>query len=80
MRVRLTLEIWRQVDEAEVIHLAHDRFRAQVTNREGQPGYDPTLYAALSELLDESGQVPGGRRQRGEGKRARGQDELKGDD
>jgi hypothetical protein len=75
MRVRLVVEIWRHVDEPEVIHLTHDRFDAQVTDREGRPGYDPTLYATLSELLDESEEVPGGRRQRGEGKRARRSDE-----
>ena len=74
--MRLMVEIWRHVDEPDVIHLSHARFDAQVTDREGQAGYDPTFYAALSELLDESGEVPGGRRQRGEGKRARGPDEL----
>ena len=75
--MRLIVEIWRHADEPDVIHLTHDRFHAQVTNRRGRPGYDPTFYAALSELLDESGEVPGGRRQRGEGKRARGPDELR---
>jgi hypothetical protein len=73
------VEIWRHVDDPDVIHLSHDRFDAQVTNREGQPGYDPTFYETLSELLDESGEAPGGRRQRGEGKRARRPDEERGD-
>jgi hypothetical protein len=50
-----------------------------VTNRKGRLGYDPTLYRTLSELLDESGEIPAGRRQRGEGKRARRPDELRGD-
>jgi hypothetical protein len=78
-RVRLTIEIWRHVDEPDVINLTHARFQAQVTNRRGRPGYEPTLYAALSELLDESGEVPGGRRQRGKGKRARRPDDLSGE-
>jgi hypothetical protein len=79
MTVRLIVEIWRQVDEPDVVHLTHDRFHAQVTNRKGRLGYDPTLYRTLSELLDESGEIPAGRRQRGEGKRARRPDELRGD-
>ena len=77
--MRLMVEIWRHVDEPDVIHLSHDRFDAQVTDREGRAGYDPTFYAALSELLDESGEVRSGRRQRGEGKRARRPDEGPGD-
>jgi len=77
--VKLTVEIWRHADEPDLIHLTHDRFHAQVTNREGRLGYYPTLYAKLSELLDESGELPAGRRQRGEGKRARPASEL-GDD
>jgi hypothetical protein len=77
--VRLIVEIWRRADEPDVIHLTHERFHAQVTNREGRVGYDPTLYTELSELLDASGEVPVGRRQRGEGKRARRRDEPRGD-
>jgi hypothetical protein len=73
------VEIWRHVDEPDVIHLSHDRFDAVVTDRAGRPGYDPTFYATLSELLNESGEVPGGRRQRGAGKRARGPDEVRRD-
>lgn len=77
--MRLILEIWRRTDEPDVIHLTHERFHAEVTNREGRLGYDPTLYAKLSKLLDESGEVPAGRRQRGEGRRARRTDEPRGD-
>jgi hypothetical protein len=77
--MRLVVEIWRRADEPDVIHLTHDRFDARVTNREGRPGYDPALYAKLAELLDESGEIPAGRRQRGEGKRARRPGELGGD-
>jgi hypothetical protein len=79
VRVKVAVEIWRRADEPDVIHLTHDRFDARVTNREGWPGYDPALYATLAELLDESGEIPAGRRQRGEGKRARHPGELRGD-
>jgi hypothetical protein len=68
--VKLSVEIWRHVDEPDLIHLTHDRFHAQVTDKEGRLGYYPTLYKKLSELLDVSGEPRAGRRQQSEGKRA----------
>lgn len=78
--MKLDVEIWRHVDEPDLIHLTHDRFHAQVTNREGRLGYYPTLYKKLSELLDESGEPRAGGRQRGKGKRARRPSESAADD
>jgi hypothetical protein len=69
--VKLNVEIWRHVDEPDLIHLTHDRFHAQVTDQEGRLGYYPSLYKKLSELLNESGEPLAGQRQQGEGKRAR---------
>ncbi|MBA3431308.1 MAG: hypothetical protein H0U16_07495 [Actinobacteria bacterium] len=73
--MKLTVEIWRHIDEPDLIHLTHNRFHAQVTNKEGRLGYYPTLYKKLCELLDESEEPLAGRRQQGEGKRARRADE-----
>jgi hypothetical protein len=77
--VKLNVEIWRHADEPDLIHLTHDRFHAQVTDKQGRLGYYPTLYKKLSELLDESGEPRAGGRQRGEGKRARRPTEQGGD-
>ena len=68
--MKLTVEIWRHVDDPHLIHLTHDRFHAQVTDREDLRGYYPSLYKKLSELLEESGEPIAGGRQKGEGKRA----------
>ena len=69
--MRLTVEIWRHAGQPDVIHIAHERFHAQVRDQPSSSGGDPALYRSLSALLDESGEPASGRRQRGAGRRAR---------